>query len=679
MGVVREGWHRDILTQGNSPGSNRAIKTNKLFALQIDTWPSGMSQAVWFGVRGGRPRWPPRKRRNDEGIMMKCKAIITYARKPVNPGSRSGSHETRRIDVEWRREDSHIPTPPIILFPTRLPGALARDACKAYSPVAAKAVLPMTLHVKQSFSESDSRVVGAVGMDNFSCSCFMARLEVNEGDAPAREGRVCSTYCVEGRVTTLKLKANTVIDTSRQDFEHRQMHTKCRNYGLYRDAYDHDKFVLKHYACSEVGPNEPSNSDGFSGPLCNHGKFCVPWKTETQILSSDPRRTANNKLQTTPRLVTRWYDTKRRRLHILRRFALETKVKQVYAGLAAAEPTNNTASSGMWSPNGYTASSGMWTTNGYTTSSSMWPTNSYIASSGAWPTPPCTCGGNTYTTSTAPVTTSCAATSTSTAGSGTSYTVIVAPTQGVLRYVPFQVLLTPQSIFSKTVEAPFTSGGQNKSFVFQRAVNDTNSTYYYCSTPGHCQKGMFGIMFFMKLVSSLRNPPNAAAGSNMSLSNMMPAMAANSSRAGAMWQYTQMMTQNNSVAAGWGGNIDMSGMPPWAHQYVAENVITPSPRENSGSSSTQSASSNPYATMTNGAAHLLSSKATRRRNVYIVSSSDSLAAQPERGFPTKLDLYWKYTCIPMRNLAWCTLLATFQQWIGGRLVQNRHEKCALIL
>ncbi|KAI6044595.1 hypothetical protein EDC04DRAFT_2561175 [Pisolithus marmoratus] len=263
-------------------------------------------------------------------------------------------------------------------------------------------------------------------------------------------------------------------------------------------------------------------------------------------------------------------------------------------------------------------------------------------------------------TSTAPVTTPCAATSTSTAGSGTSYTVIVAPTQGVLRYVPFVVnasvgdtivflwnannhTVTKSSqlaICNKTMDSPFTSGGQNKSFVFQRTVNDTNSTYYYCGTPGHCQKGMFGII----------NPPNAAVGNNMSLSNMMPAMAANSSSMGAMWQYTQMMTQNNSMAAGWGGNIDMSGMPQWAHQYVAENVMytrtflavnpetlnedgsvglgnagstplmipaditsvqngsTPSPGGNSGSSSTQSASPNPYATMTSGAAHLLSSK-----------------------------------------------------------------------
>ncbi|KAI6129375.1 hypothetical protein EDD16DRAFT_1471246 [Pisolithus croceorrhizus] len=281
-----------------------------------------------------------------------------------------------------------------------------------------------------------------------------------------------------------------------------------------------------------------------------------------------------------------------------------------------------------------------------------------MTSSSVWPAPPCTCGGNAYTTSTTPAATPCTttATATSTAGGGTSYTVIVAPTQGILRYVPFVVnasvgdtivflwnannhTVTKSSelaICNKTMDAPFASGEQNKSFVFQQKVNDTNSTYFYCGTPGHCEKGMFGII----------NPPNAAMGSNVSLSGMMPAMAANSSSMGAMWQYTQMVTQNNSMAAGWGGNIDMSGMPQWAYQYVAENVMytrtflasnpetlsedgsvilgnagstplmvpaditsvqngnTSSP----GSTSTQPASSNPHATTTSSAAQLLSSK-----------------------------------------------------------------------
>lgn len=180
-------------------------------------------------------------------------------------------------------------------------------------------------------------------------------------------------------------------------------------------------------------------------------------------------------------------------------------------------------------------------------------------------------------------TASCGAPATSTAGGASTHTVIVAPTQGILRYVPFVVnasagdtinfmwnannhTVTKSSqlaICNKTMDAPFASGEQNKSFVFQQTVNDTDSTYFYCGTPGHCPMGMFGII----------NPPNAAMGSNTSLSSMMPAMAANSSGMAAMWQYTQMMTQNNTLAANWGGSIDMSGMPQWAQQYIAENVM----------------------------------------------------------------------------------------------------------
>ncbi|KIJ69423.1 hypothetical protein HYDPIDRAFT_106031 [Hydnomerulius pinastri MD-312] len=168
-------------------------------------------------------------------------------------------------------------------------------------------------------------------------------------------------------------------------------------------------------------------------------------------------------------------------------------------------------------------------------------------------------------------------------GSGMTHTVIVAPTQGILRYVPFVVNATvgdtiefvwnannhtvtkssQLAICNKTTDAPFASGEHNKSFVFSQMVNDTNTTFYYCGTPGHCEKGMFGII----------NPPNAAMGSNTSLSGMMPAMVANSSSMATMWSYTQMMTQNNTMAGNWGGNIDMSGMPESAYQYVAENVM----------------------------------------------------------------------------------------------------------
>lgn len=166
--------------------------------------------------------------------------------------------------------------------------------------------------------------------------------------------------------------------------------------------------------------------------------------------------------------------------------------------------------------------------------------------------------------------------------SGATLTVIVAPTQGVLRYVPFAVnasvgdtikfmwgannhtvtkssQLTP---CNKTADALFASGTHNKDFTFTQVVNDTSPTYYYCGTPGHCQQGMFGII----------NPPNAL-GSPTSVAGMMSSLSANSSDVSSYASYTTKMTANNNKAANWGANIDMASLPAWSHQHVAENVL----------------------------------------------------------------------------------------------------------
>lgn len=109
-------------------------------------------------------------------------------------------------------------------------------------------------------------------------------------------------------------------------------------------------------------------------------------------------------------------------------------------------------------------------------------------------------------------------------GSGVTHTVIVAPSQGVLRYVPFAVNATVGdtvkfmwnanvhtvtksdvlSLCNSTSLAPFASGRQNKSFVFTQVVNTTDPVFFHCAVPSHCQKGMFGII----------NPPSAIASAN---------------------------------------------------------------------------------------------------------------------------------------------------------------------
>jgi len=167
-------------------------------------------------------------------------------------------------------------------------------------------------------------------------------------------------------------------------------------------------------------------------------------------------------------------------------------------------------------------------------------------------------------------------------GSGATHTVIVAPTQGVLRYVPFAVnasvgdtvkfmwgannhTVTKSSELTpcnKTEDSLFLSGTQNQGFVFTQVVNDTNPTFFYCGTPGHCQKGMFGII----------NPPNAL-GAPSSVSGMMSSWASNDSGIAAMAASSTNQTAGNDKASTWGGSIDVSSLPDWSHSYVAENVM----------------------------------------------------------------------------------------------------------
>jgi len=170
----------------------------------------------------------------------------------------------------------------------------------------------------------------------------------------------------------------------------------------------------------------------------------------------------------------------------------------------------------------------------------------------------------------------------SSSGSGQTHTVIVAPTQGVLRYVPFALnasvgdtvkfiwganehTVTKSSeltLCNKTSDQPFASGEQNKTFVFTQVVNDTNPTFYYCGTPTHCEKGMFGII----------NPPSAYMQSG-SASMMLPSLASQYPSTQAAMSYTANLTASQPSAGSWGSNIDMSGMPGWSQQYAADNVL----------------------------------------------------------------------------------------------------------
>ncbi|KAF4579058.1 hypothetical protein EYR36_000867 [Pleurotus pulmonarius] len=163
-------------------------------------------------------------------------------------------------------------------------------------------------------------------------------------------------------------------------------------------------------------------------------------------------------------------------------------------------------------------------------------------------------------------------------GTGATHTVVVAPSQGVLRYIPFalnasvgdtvkfmwgannhtvtkgsQLLPCNKSADPLT----FASGLQLKDFVFTQVINDTNPLFFYCAAPTHCQKGMFGII-------ALNNPT--------SVSGMMQSMVSNSSDMAAMAAYSNSKCEGTKAST-WGGSINLKDMPEWSRPLVAENVM----------------------------------------------------------------------------------------------------------
>jgi plastocyanin len=167
-------------------------------------------------------------------------------------------------------------------------------------------------------------------------------------------------------------------------------------------------------------------------------------------------------------------------------------------------------------------------------------------------------------------------------GNGVTHTVIVAPTQGVLRYIPFAVnasigdtikfswgannhTVTKGNALlpcNKTADALFTSGLQVKDFVFTQVVNSTDPTYFFCNAPTHCQKGMFGII----------NPPSSA-GLPTSAGSVISDLKASNPDLRAYAAVVDKNTEGNSFARNWGSNIDIGSLPNWAQPLAAENII----------------------------------------------------------------------------------------------------------
>lgn len=167
-------------------------------------------------------------------------------------------------------------------------------------------------------------------------------------------------------------------------------------------------------------------------------------------------------------------------------------------------------------------------------------------------------------------------------GTGATHTVVVAPSQGVLRFVPFALNATVGDTIkfiwgannhtvtrgteltpcNRSAEDFFASGLQNKDFVYTQVINDTSPIYYYCAAPNHCQRGMFAVL-----------NPTSSFGAPTSVSGMMQTLSESNPDVAAYVAYSRTQTEGNDAAARWGSNIDMSNFPEWSHEYVAENVL----------------------------------------------------------------------------------------------------------
>lgn len=167
--------------------------------------------------------------------------------------------------------------------------------------------------------------------------------------------------------------------------------------------------------------------------------------------------------------------------------------------------------------------------------------------------------------------------------SGDAMTVLVAPVDGVLRYVPPMIDVpvgktvkfvwngtknhtvskgSALDLCNKTADSFFTSGIQHgPNHEFTQLVNDTNPIYFYCAVSPHCSKGMFGI------VNMPKNP-----GSNMTVQAMMPIMTAQSADLAAAWSTVHAKTQG-TPADTWGNDFDLSAIPAENREAAISNVV----------------------------------------------------------------------------------------------------------
>lgn len=173
-------------------------------------------------------------------------------------------------------------------------------------------------------------------------------------------------------------------------------------------------------------------------------------------------------------------------------------------------------------------------------------------------------------------------------GSGATHTIIVAPSAGVLRYMPFATnasvgdtvvfqwdagthTVTQSSaleVCNKTANG-FASGQRSAGAVFNQVINDTQPIWFYCGIPGHCEAGMFGGI-------NVGNPqPAGELTSNstyMPMSSVLSDMSQDSDISSA-WNYTVSVVGSNSSLSGWGMDINCAGMNDDTKKQALLNVL----------------------------------------------------------------------------------------------------------
>ncbi|GAA5983384.1 hypothetical protein JCM10908_000263 [Rhodotorula pacifica] len=161
--------------------------------------------------------------------------------------------------------------------------------------------------------------------------------------------------------------------------------------------------------------------------------------------------------------------------------------------------------------------------------------------------------------------------------------VVVAPKQGDLRFVPFNINVKPGqnvsfiwgagphtvtqssalSICNATQQpGAFKSGMQNAGFEFSVPVTDFSTVYYYCGVPNHCQKGMFGL-----INGAVAEQPSDSFG------NFLDQWGAMNSGNQELINITIQITASVPAAAKWGSSLSIAQIEPWAVDWAMQQTL----------------------------------------------------------------------------------------------------------